>query len=83
MIGSPNPYDNEVESDFEDADDDMIEENERQIFNSEVKHTIERCVSSKFPINNAIMEVKSLKMSYNMEYSDCIEAFISPLFDTI
>lgn len=29
------------------------------------------------------MEVKSLKMSYNMDYSDCLEAFIPPLFDTI
>ncbi len=83
IIGSSNPYDKEQDSDLEDVDDDMIEENEKNIFNQEVRHTIERCVSSKFPITNAIMEVKSLKMTYNMDNSQCLEAFLAPLFDTI
>lgn len=61
----------------------MMDENDRQIFFTEVRHTIERCLHNQFPITNAIMEVKSLKMSYNMDYSDCLEAFIPPLFDTI
>jgi hypothetical protein len=83
LLGSGNPYDNDGESDLDEEDDDMMEENERQAFNNEVRQTIDRCVTSHFPISNAIMEVKSLKMTYNMDHSDCLEAFIPPLFDTI
>ena len=36
LIGAGNPYDNEVESDFEDIDEDVEEENERNAFNNEV-----------------------------------------------
>ena len=61
----------------------MHQENERNAFNQEVRQTIERCIKNSFSINNASMEVKSLKMSYNMEYSDCIEGFIPPIFNLI
>ena len=61
----------------------MHQENERNAFNLEVRQTIERCIKNSFSITNASMEVKSLKMSYNMEYSDCIEGFIPPIFNLI
>ena len=83
MIGADNPNDKEVESDLEDNDEDEIEESERQQFLVEVGHTIERCLTNKFPVSNAIMEMKSLKMSFNMNNAECIEAVLSPLLDTV
>ena len=60
-----------------------MEDNEKSAFINETKKTIDRCVKNKFPISNAIMEMKSLKMTYNMDYQDCVEAFIPVLLDLI
>lgn len=82
MLGAAGPYAKEEESDF-DEDDEDIEENERIAFENETKKTLERCVKNKFAISNAIMEVKNLKMTYNMEYSDCVEASFPVLMDIV
>ena len=66
-----------------DEEENDVEENERIAFANEMKKTLDRCIKNKFPISNAIMEVKSLKMTYNMEYSECVEAFYPVLFDNI
>lgn len=81
-LGDPKPFDNEEDSDFED-DDDGDEENDREEFRREVRHTLDRCVKNKFSIQNAIMEVKNLKMTYNMDYPDCIEASYPVLLDLV
>lgn len=73
MLGAQGPYLKEEESDFEE-DEDEEEENERIAFDNETQKTLERCIKNRFPMSNAIMEMKSLKMTYNMEYSDCVEA---------
>jgi hypothetical protein len=73
LLGAQSPYSKEEESDFEE-DDEEDGENERIAFEKETKQTLDRCVKNKFPISNAIMEMKSLKMTYNMEYADCVEA---------
>lgn len=81
-LGDPKPFDDEEDSDFED-DDDADEENDREEFRREVRHTLDRCVKNKFSIQNAIMEVKNLKMTYNMDYPDCIEASYPVLLDLV
>lgn len=40
-------------------------------------------MKNKFSIQNAVMEVKNLKMTYNMDYADCIEASYPVLLDLI
>lgn len=82
MLGGQNPYANEDESDFEE-DDDEDEVNDMLAFEKETKQTLERCIKNKFPISNAVMEMKSLKMTYNMGYSECVEAFFPVLFGHI
>lgn len=42
-----------------------------------------RCIKNKFSISNAVMEVKNLKMTYNMDYTDCVEASFPTLMDII
>ena len=82
MLGGQNPYGNEEESDFEE-DDDEDEVNDMLAFEKETKQTLERCIKNKFPISNAVMEMKSLKMTYNMGYSECVEAFFPVVFGHI
>ena len=82
LLGSQSPYINEEESDFEE-DDDHEEENERIAFLNETKKTLERCHQNKFTIASAIMEMKSLKMTYNMEHAECVEAFFPVLMGII
>lgn len=81
-LGEPNPYEKEEESDF-DEDEDEVDDNERLAFDNEVAKTLDRCVKNKFNVSNAIMEVKNLKMTYNMEYSDCVESSFPVLMDII
>lgn len=73
MLGDGNMYEKEEDSDFEE-DEEEDEESDRLAFENETKMTLERCVKNKFSISNAIMEIKNLKMTYNMDYSDCVEA---------
>lgn len=73
MLGAGNPYGKDEESDFEE-DEEEDEVNDMIAFEKETKQTLERCIKNKFPISNAIMEMKSLKMTYNMGYSECVEA---------
>ena len=40
-------------------------------------------MKNKFPLTNLLMEIKSLKMSENMTYSDCVEAILPPVFEMI
>lgn len=68
LLGATNIYEREDESDLENNDDDLEEENDKLAFFNETKKTLERCYKNQFPISNAIMEMKSLKMTYNMEY---------------
>lgn len=75
------PFKEEEESDLEDADDYDDEDTQKEAFNNEIRKAIVRCASQNFPINNLVMEIKSLKMSDNMKYSDCVEAVIPPLLD--
>ena len=82
LLGSNKPYEDEEESEFED-DDDLEDENERNTFFNETKKTLERCHQNKFTISSAIMEMKSLKMTYNMEHADCVEAFFPVLLGII
>lgn len=82
MLGAGNPYAKEDESDFEE-DDEEDEENDMIAFEKETRQTLDRCIKNKFPISNAIMEMKSLKMTYNMGYSECVEAFFPVLFSHI
>jgi translation initiation factor eIF-2B subunit epsilon len=81
-LGDANPFNEDEDSDFEE-DEEGDEENDREEFLKEVKSTLERCVKNKFSIQNAVMEVKNLKMTYNMDYSDCIEASYPVLLDLI
>jgi hypothetical protein len=82
VLGAGNPYVKEEESDFEE-DEDENDENEVIAFQKETTQTLERCIKNKFPISNAIMEMKSLKMTYNMGYSECVEAFFPVLLGNI
>jgi hypothetical protein len=82
ILGAGNPYAKEEESDFEDDEEDDGD-NEVMAFEKETKQTLERCIKNKFPISNAIMEMKSLKMTYNMGYSECVEAFFPIIFGHI
>ena len=82
MLGAGNPYANEEESDLEDEDDED-DVNDMIAFEKETRQTLERCIKNKFPISNAIMEMKSLKMTYNMGYSECVEAFFPVLLGHI
>ena len=82
LLGSKTPYENEEESDFEDEDDEEGE-NERNAFFNETKKTLERCYQNKFTISSAIMEMKSLKMTYNMEHAECVEAAFPVLLGII
>eukprot|EP00347_Sterkiella_histriomuscorum_P009530 403340855 len=79
IIGSKHQQEDE-ESDFED-EEDHEEQKSNEAFLNEVKKTIERTTDDQ--ISNAVTEVKSLRMSYNKDQSDCIEAFIPPLLDKI
>lgn len=80
-LGDKSPYDKEEESDLDEEEEN--EDNENTAFFDETKKTIERCVKNKFPISSAIMEFKSLKSAYNMDYSECIEGSFPHLLDTI
>jgi hypothetical protein len=82
LLGSQSPYVNDEESDFED-EDDQEEENERIAFLNETKKTLERCHQNKFTVASAIMEMKSLKMTYNMEHAECVEAFFPVLMGIV
>lgn len=82
MLGAGNLYEGLEDSDFEEDDEDY-DDNDRIEFEKEAKRTLERCIKNKFSIANAIMEVKNLKMTYNMDYSDCIEASYPVLLNTI
>lgn len=82
LLGQGNVYANDEDSDL-DEDDDDEEDNDREMFEKETKDTLERCVKNKFSISNASMEVKNLKMTYNMEYSDCVEASFPVLMGII
>jgi translation initiation factor eIF-2B subunit epsilon len=82
MLGSKGPYEHEEESDIDEEEEDQ-DENERIAFENETRKTLERCVKNKFNVSNAIMEVKNLKMTYNMEYSECVEASFPVLMDII
>ena len=82
LLGSQSPYVNDEESDFED-EDDHEEENERIAFLNETKKTLERCHQNKFTVASAIMEMKSLKMTYNMEHAECVEAFFPVLMGIV
>jgi hypothetical protein len=82
MLGAGNPYTNEDESDLEDEDDED-DVNDMIAFEKETRQTLERCIKNKFPISNATMEMKSLKMTYNMGYSECVEAFFPVLLGHI
>lgn len=77
-IGYSAPEDDESDFDDEEAHEEI---KTSEAFVNEVKKTIER--TSKDHIINAITEVKSLRMSYNKDHSDCIDCMIPPLLDKV
>lgn len=82
MLGAGNLYEGDEDSDFEDDEEDY-DDNDKMEFEKEAKRTLERCIKNKFSIANAVMEIKNLKMTFNMDYSDCIEASYPVLLGTI
>lgn len=83
LLGAVSPYANEIESDLEDHEDDVNSDTEKQIFNREVQETMESCIKTKVSHSNMMTEVKNLKMTENMSYSDCIEAIIPVILDLV
>ena len=82
-MGSRRVYEEEEESDLEEDQDESDDDGIKEKFNKEVKETIDRCIKDKFPISNVLMEIRSLKLSDNMSYSDCVEAIIPALLEFI
>lgn len=83
MMGQPNPYLNEVESDLEEDEDLEGSTGGKEEFLREVARTIKRCITHKFPLDNAALEIKSLKMSENLTYSDCVDGIAPPILHLI
>lgn len=83
LIGAKNGAWDDVESDLDESDEDEDNNADKQIFMKETRETMEKIIKNNFPKENALMEVKSLKMSYNMSYADCVEAVVGPILDII
>eukprot|EP00009_Paramoeba_aestuarina_P009073 CAMPEP_0201518306 /NCGR_PEP_ID=MMETSP0161_2-20130828/9191_1 /ASSEMBLY_ACC=CAM_ASM_000251 /TAXON_ID=180227 /ORGANISM="Neoparamoeba aestuarina, Strain SoJaBio B1-5/56/2" /LENGTH=503 /DNA_ID=CAMNT_0047916049 /DNA_START=53 /DNA_END=1564 /DNA_ORIENTATION=- len=89
LVGEEEGEDGEAEKvvmlEDEEVDDDEGEGGEevalsgREAFRQEINDTLVRGMSENLPIDQIILEIKSLRLAYDATFSDCLE-LIFPLF---